>query len=521
MLQTCTRCRSRRIKCDTRLPACQNCAKNDSQCVFLDEALQEQIPRSYVRALNDKISELTSQLDLQKGYAARYSIQDATVMTAAAASNEDSYVLMPRTQRYLHLERSLPTIVTRLTVEALSGSSTQSDMKMSHDAQPFSTDIFKTDRSALTPKVVRHLLSRYDRCVRPEFDIVDPELLSQDGQGLKKLSKRQKFETLMICAVAAGHESYRNPSWKALAQTLRDWAAEDTASVISAADPASLTAILLLIVYELLEPSRGSVWELMDMAIRTTIQLGWHRRDRSEVQIDLPEAGSHSNKDGYATQQRLLHALKTADRALSLVFNQSSTPNDWLWTPNTEEDFLLRLYRDVQGSIYGYGQLYDTHSCPFVGHVEELIMSMETFSLEQSPTVCEMWLQLLPVSVRHRQCVSCFQEEGDVAARGMRSLRRRLVAAALALVEHTHCMTISPDGFIPPLTASARALVAGCTVLLARAKNWSPESPFLKAILQCTEVLTHFTSHWKGGSGYLRVWTIITEIFDKNQPKSQ
>lgn len=428
---------------------------------------------------------------------------------------------MPGTQQYMYLERSPPTVVTMLTFETLSHPHTAFDLSAFQETDHFSPDISQADRSLLTPSAVRYLLGRYDSCIRPEFDLVDTELLAQDGLGLRKLPLRERFETLMVCAIAAARESYRNPSWKTSAQVCREWAGEDVAAVLSAADGSSLTAILLLLIYEMAEPSRGSIWELMDLATRTALQLGWHRTDHSRAQLSPSDTRSGTATDEKATQDRLLSVLKTADRSLSFIFNRPSMSANWVSFPSIDEDFVFQLYHDMQQSIYSHGQLYDTNECPFVGHMADLMVSLENYPVDQTPAISEMWLLLLPTCVQHKQCVFCFQEADDPTTRGMRSLRQRLLEAALHLIEHTHRATTSANGFIPPLIASSRAIVSGCAILVSRAKHWSPGTLHVKGLLQCTEVLTYFMPHWKGGPGYLQVWNTITNLVDKHQPKLQ
>lgn len=424
---------------------------------------------------------------------------------------------MPGTQQYMYLEHSPPTVVVVLTFEALSNPRAPLDLSMFQEVDHFSPDLSQTDRSLLTPSIIRYLLGRYDSCIRPDFDLVDTDLLAQDGVGLRKLPVRERFETLMVCGIAAARESYRNPSWKSSAQVCREWAGEDVSAILSTADASSLTAILLLLIYEMADPSRGNIWELMDLARRTALQLGWHRPDHSRAQLSPSETRTGTGTDVKAVQDRLLSVFKTADRSMSFIFNRPSMSGNWLSFPSMDEDFEYQLSHDIQQTIYGQGQLYDTNECPFVGRMAELMASLESYPLDQTPVISEMWLLLLPICVRHKQCVFCFQEPDDRTARGMRSLRQRLLEAALHLIQHTHKTTSSPDGFIPPLIASSRAIVSGCAILVSRAKGWSPDTLHVKALLQCTEVLTLFMPHWKGGPGYLQVWSMITDLVDKHQ----
>lgn len=59
-LPTCNRCRQRRIKCDNDLPACRGCAKAQVQCSFHDHACSEDVPRSYLLSLMNRLQELQS-----------------------------------------------------------------------------------------------------------------------------------------------------------------------------------------------------------------------------------------------------------------------------------------------------------------------------------------------------------------------------------------------------------------------------------------------------------------------------
>lgn len=177
----------------------------------------------------------------------------------------------------MYMGFSLPSLITMATFEALpqSVSIPDLDTKVDEDLHLQDSPIF--DRSSLTPSVLRFLLGQYDRCIRPQYDIPIPELSNQDATQLKKLPEDQKFKILIACAIAAARESYRSPQWKALSQLCRDWGNESVNSIISSSDGESLTAILLLLIYELADSSKGIAWELLDLAIRTCLQLGWHR----------------------------------------------------------------------------------------------------------------------------------------------------------------------------------------------------------------------------------------------------
>lgn len=228
------------------------------------------------------------------------------------ASRGPFHVLMPGLGQDMYLDLSFPSRITRVTFEVLSQRQGMSDIPDIVDDDPFVPDISQVDRSLLTPSTVRFLLGRYDRCIRPRYDVLVPELLNHDGMGLKKLPDPQKFKILMACAIAAAHEAYKTPTWKPFAQICRDWANEFTTHIISAADGESLAAILLLLIYELADPSRGSTWELLDFAIRTCLQLGWHRTTQPSkdgpISRDCRSTGEASNHS--PDEVRLMPVLK-------------------------------------------------------------------------------------------------------------------------------------------------------------------------------------------------------------------
>jgi hypothetical protein len=185
---------------------------------------------------------------------------------------------MPGPGKDLYLDLSLPSRIARVTFEVLAGQQNAVDISlMTDDGGSAPPNLLPLDRSLLTPGTIRFLLNCYDRCIRPQYNILLPEVLNYDGRNLQKLPDLQKFKILMACATAAARESYYIPNWKPLAQLCRDWAADFITPIILPADIESLTAILLLLVYELVDPSRGSIWELLDLAMRTCLQQGWHR----------------------------------------------------------------------------------------------------------------------------------------------------------------------------------------------------------------------------------------------------
>ncbi|KAG0664321.1 Fungal specific transcription factor [Monosporozyma unispora] len=59
----CKRCRTKKIKCDQELPSCKNCSKVNEPCVSLDTATGEDVPRSYMLFLEDRVTAMARKLE--------------------------------------------------------------------------------------------------------------------------------------------------------------------------------------------------------------------------------------------------------------------------------------------------------------------------------------------------------------------------------------------------------------------------------------------------------------------------
>ncbi|KAK9455825.1 fungal-specific transcription factor domain-containing protein [Dipodascopsis uninucleata] len=65
IISACSRCRSRKTRCDQKFPSCSACLKAGVECVGLDAATGREVPRSYVSHLEDRVAFLEIQLQNQ------------------------------------------------------------------------------------------------------------------------------------------------------------------------------------------------------------------------------------------------------------------------------------------------------------------------------------------------------------------------------------------------------------------------------------------------------------------------
>ncbi|CAG8022227.1 unnamed protein product [Penicillium olsonii] len=90
-VSACNRCRLRKHRCDQRLPRCESCEKAGVRCVGYDPLTKQEVPRSYVAFLENRVSYLTEVL-LDHGIdfkpALAYDEEETLRMEDARSGNE-------------------------------------------------------------------------------------------------------------------------------------------------------------------------------------------------------------------------------------------------------------------------------------------------------------------------------------------------------------------------------------------------------------------------------------------------
>lgn len=180
---------------------------------------------------------------------------------------------------------------------------------------------------------------------------------------------------------------------------------------------------------------------------------------------------------------------------------------------SSETESIVNLHIRIFDRMFGNARLYENQICPLNGENAKLMSALEACH-GQHPIINETWLLYLPVCSQHKQCLDCFQEADEPHVMGMRTLRHRVVTAASKLIADVHLIVASQDGFIPPIIASSRAFVAGCAITTSISKQWTNVQDHVTDLTQCTEVLTTFAPHWKGGFNYLKVWRVIVSLLN-------
>ncbi|KAI6090977.1 hypothetical protein F4821DRAFT_209459 [Hypoxylon rubiginosum] len=140
-------------------------------------------------------------------------------------------------------------------------------------------------RSHIEHTIVRDLISiHYIPVIHVQCPIVTADQLLLDVH-LKHLLPQRQLIVGLAAAVAAAHRARRRPELYSVACSLRGWAEELCQPVLSRKDWAALQSLMLLILYEMVEPSRGLLPSLLSTACRLGISLA--QQDATSAPRDM------------------------------------------------------------------------------------------------------------------------------------------------------------------------------------------------------------------------------------------
>ena len=126
-ISSCTRCRSRKQKCDGALPRCTACAKANVECIGFDAISKTNISRTHLHTLEQEVAELRAQvaayqsgdpIAIQQAQAARA----VTIPLASPAAPEVMGLDTPRSTSSLHSDHAASLPIDPALIQDFDGS---------------------------------------------------------------------------------------------------------------------------------------------------------------------------------------------------------------------------------------------------------------------------------------------------------------------------------------------------------------------------------------------------------------
>ncbi|PTU18601.1 hypothetical protein P175DRAFT_0518056 [Aspergillus ochraceoroseus IBT 24754] len=401
----CTRCKTRKQKCDNDYPVCSNCLKAGAECDKASVRQENGSPNEYTRALEERIAYLESQLQSRamrpgqsNGQASHpvtaiLSPQNQEIGQKGSAAGNSRFLAINSTEAPayvgsssgLSLAANLGEMV-QATVwnQVLSPSRNQSTLSgggrgnlttswgpgaTGLPPQPLPSDKAPGNRRRTEPpndELGARILHVYLTRLHVRYPFLDRKELWRLHEGRWRLAKTKReeltpverfgiFKLYLAYAIGATtmqlSEKYNYRFYITALQQVPGMC--ETRSV------ENVEAMTLLVIYHLRSASSQGVWYMIGLAIRTAIDLGLHRK------------ANENNLDPITAQMRLYYLERVVSMSLGRPFSIS------------DRDIDLPLPIDVDDDVRDPGLLPPDSSSPNNKRITTLTFSIQLSKLRR------------------------------------------------------------------------------------------------------------------------------------------
>ncbi|KAJ9658964.1 hypothetical protein H2198_003393 [Neophaeococcomyces mojaviensis] len=345
----CARCRSAKIKCDGKLPACSGCerAGKAKDCSSANDDFARGKERSYVAALETAIQRLQKKVEDAK-MGDHYSRRSSLMMLTHGRPPLQHKSMSNSQRKEASSVDELVSDFGFLTVNATSRdfhgfSSTMSFAKLLKAISVKQVLPVFDDESLPPRQSISHLVNYYFENIYvmlPFFS--ETEYMSSlskvyaDSQAQSLVSPCDLWSVRLVLAISSaslcqtrGDENY-NAAIRHISAAMN--LAEH---VIYPGSIVGVQALLLLVQYSLVDPEYFDSWYLIGMAARLVVDLGLHCEPAPETKI---------SKQALDLRRRIFYCTYAIDRVVSMSlgfafsFTDDSAPNVLLPTLATDQE---------------------------------------------------------------------------------------------------------------------------------------------------------------------------------------
>ncbi|KAJ6004385.1 hypothetical protein N7499_000450 [Penicillium canescens] len=329
----CSRCRTAKIKCDGKLPACSACERvgKASSCSGASDEFAKGKERSYVASLEGYCEKLEKKISQMRARSTSLSAEGngvAREMSITSISSEGP--LGPAHRREVSDIDDLVGDFGFLSVNATSrdfhgitSNTSFANLLLSVaqvDSPPPSSPHSLPARHEATPLLQHYFDNVF---VQLPFFVETSFWTSVDAvyqSGGRFAKPFDHWMLRMVLAIASASVSEQNNdkmhqrAWALVSEALT-YAEE----VLRPGSISGIQAILLLAQYSFVDPARFRSWYLVGMAAKVAIDLGLHQDPPTEV---------FTNQDRLDIRRRVFHCIYCLDRGLSSTIQRTFTFSD-------------------------------------------------------------------------------------------------------------------------------------------------------------------------------------------------
>ena len=309
-VSACARCRNAKIKCDGKLPACSACerAGKVAECSSANDQFAKGKERSYVSSLESRIERLEKQI-------AHYKAQDGPRHFASSTGRFDGEMAkgLQRTEAfevdelvsdfgYLSVSSLCAHSMTVLTmvypssVNATASGYHGFTQEMSFPRLLFSTacveEMPQSSANALPPR--DHATILIQECIQRVFSLYpilsdtaifgSLEAVYQHGGHYCTAMDRWIVRMVLAIALLCRSQAKDDANYQS-AVCHASVALEQRESVVQPGSVKAVQAVLLLVIYSILDPSHFISWYLVGIASRIMVDIGLHQEPSEEIRM--------------------------------------------------------------------------------------------------------------------------------------------------------------------------------------------------------------------------------------------
>lgn len=294
IVPVCERCRQRKQKCQQTMEPCLNCVDAGQQCTILDPATKRTIPRTYALQLEAHLAIL------------KLRVSPATKPTSSPRESETTFTspssseTTPSPGRYLGASSGLAFVESAIHLAETRGiikydsslapeedASTEVPLDLDEllPAQPWPAIV---PNEAKMMRIFNSFLRaqwQYDILRKEEFANHLSQHLLQMDQHPSQQSHVSNVIVTMVCAIGLHHSGSNSSIGSnafSLANSYHEKALSLLGPIVRERSTEGLQALLLILLFSMVDPQKPIVWHLLGAALRLTTDLGLHALGPSE-----------------------------------------------------------------------------------------------------------------------------------------------------------------------------------------------------------------------------------------------
>ncbi|KAK5658280.1 hypothetical protein OQA88_2255 [Cercophora sp. LCS_1] len=329
-VSACSRCRSAKVKCDGKLPACTACEKagRANECSAANDQFARGKERSYVAALELRIEKLSNRLEYAKLRKDSVAVKDIEALTSASdqSTRKDSYAdikaAIHRKAARKREQEDVELLVSDfgyMTINATTRDFDPSDMTFARFVLAAVTYApIPQARTTLLPlkELAEELIQFYLTNIHPLYPIFPASHLSVLAEDIYEDTRPIKSADYWVfwVALAIGSAAQSRHAEDNHAQNGREFIARALDYADRALVPGyvnQLKALFLFTLYSLLDPTHFDSWHLIGFTCRAAIDLGYHH--------ELPKS---QPGEALEERRRLFYCIYSLDRTISMVWTR-------------------------------------------------------------------------------------------------------------------------------------------------------------------------------------------------------